>query len=112
MEERPEGALALVILLDQFPRNMFRGSAPAFATDPLARAAANQALGRGVDRVTDEMMRPVFYLPFMHSELLADQDRSEEAPRAALALAYRRDERSPAFKNALRAVRLAKLACA
>jgi uncharacterized protein (DUF924 family) len=75
-EESPEGALALVILLDQFPRNMFRGSAHAFATDPLARAVANRALARGFDQVTDEMVRPFFYLPFMHSELAADQDRS------------------------------------
>ena len=76
LEESPEGALALVILLDQFPRNMFRGSAHAFATDPLARAVANGALARGFDQATDKMMRPLFYLPFMHSELLADQNRS------------------------------------
>ena len=76
LEESPEGALALVILLDQFPRNMFRSSARASATDPLARAVANRALARDFDRATDEMMRPVFYLPLMHSELLADQDRS------------------------------------
>ena len=74
-EETAEGALALVILLDQFPRNMFRGSARAFATDPLARAVANRALARGFDREADTTMRPFFYLPFMHSELLADQDR-------------------------------------
>ena len=75
-EESAEGALALVILLDQFPRNMFRGSAHAFATDALARVVANRALARGFDQATEEMMRPFFYLPFMHSELLADQDRS------------------------------------
>ena len=74
-EETPEGALALAILLDQFPRNMFRGGAHAFATDPLARAVSNRALARGFDRATDEMMRQFFYLPFMHSESLADQDR-------------------------------------
>ena len=74
-EETAEGALALVILLDQFPRNMFRNSARAFATDPLARAVANRALARGFDLAVDETMRPFFYLPFMHSELLADQDR-------------------------------------
>jgi uncharacterized protein (DUF924 family) len=55
---------------------MFRSSARAFATDPLARAVANRALARDFDRATDEMMRPVFYLPLMHSKLLADQDRS------------------------------------
>jgi len=67
-----------VILLDQFPRNMFRGSARAFATDALARAVANRALARGFDQETDTTMHPFFYLPFMHSELLADQDRCVE----------------------------------
>jgi uncharacterized protein (DUF924 family) len=75
-EESHEGALALVISLDQFPRNIFRKSAHAFATDPLARVAANRALARGFDQATDERMRPFFYLPFMHSESLADQERS------------------------------------
>lgn len=74
-EQSAEGALALLILLDQFPRNIFRGSARAFATDALARAVANRALARRFDQETDKMMRPFFYLPFMHSELLADQDR-------------------------------------
>jgi uncharacterized protein (DUF924 family) len=74
-EENAEGALALAILLDQFPRNMFRGSAHAFATDPLARAVADRAIARGFDQATDETMRPFFYLPFMHSEATADQDR-------------------------------------
>lgn len=71
-----EGALALLILLDQFPRNMFRNSARAFATDHVARALADRAIARGFDLAVDETMRPFFYLPFMHSELLADQDRS------------------------------------
>ncbi|MGO9699741.1 MAG: DUF924 family protein [Xanthobacteraceae bacterium] len=74
--ESAEGGLALVILLDQFSRNMFRGTARAFATDPRARAAADRAITRGFDRVTDKTLRQFFYLPFMHSELLADQDRS------------------------------------
>jgi uncharacterized protein (DUF924 family) len=74
-QETQDGALALVILLDQFPRNMFRGEARAFATDALARIVADQALARGFDQVTDPAMRPFFYLPFMHSEALADQDR-------------------------------------
>ncbi len=73
-QDGPDGALALLILLDQFPRNMFRGSAHAFATDPLARAAARQALARGFDRAIDAPMRQFFYLPFMHSENLADHD--------------------------------------
>jgi uncharacterized protein (DUF924 family) len=75
-EEKPEDALALLILLDQFPRNIFRRSAHAFATDPLARRAAEQALARGFDRAVDKDLRLFFYLPFMHSEALADQDRS------------------------------------
>jgi len=74
-EASAEGALALVLLFDQFPRNMFRGSARAFATDPQARAVANRALARGFDQLTDAMMQPFFYLPFMHSEQIADQDR-------------------------------------
>ncbi len=74
-EKSAEGGLALVILLDQFPRNMFRGSARAFATDHLARAVADRAIAGGFDLAVDETMRPFFYLPFMHSELLADQDR-------------------------------------
>lgn len=74
-EDSAEGALALVILLDQFPRNMFRGSPHAFATDPLARAVASRALARGFDQAIDASMRPFFYMPFMHSETLADQER-------------------------------------
>lgn len=75
-EESAGGALALVLLLDQFPRNMFRGDARAFATDALARAVAGRALARGFDQATDPVMRPFFYLPFMHSEAMIDQDRS------------------------------------
>ena len=71
-----EGALALLILLDQFPRNMFRGNARAFATDPLARAIATRALDKGFDRDVAPDMRGFFYLPFMHSEAIADQERS------------------------------------
>jgi uncharacterized protein (DUF924 family) len=71
-----ESALALVIVLDQFPRNMFRGSARAFATDPLARAIAAGALVYGFDSQAPGAMRGFFYLPFMHSEDLADQERA------------------------------------
>jgi uncharacterized protein (DUF924 family) len=74
-QETREGALALVLLLDQFPRNMFRGQARAFATDAMARVVADRALACGYDQTTDPVMRPFFYLPFMHSEALADQDR-------------------------------------
>jgi uncharacterized protein (DUF924 family) len=74
-QEKAEGALALLILLDQFSRNMFRNSAHAFATDPLARAVADRALAYGFDQTTEQTLRQFFYLPFMHSEVLADQDR-------------------------------------
>ena len=73
-----EGALALLILLDQFPRNSFRGTAHAFATDPLARMFADRALEAGHDLETVGDIRRFFYLPFQHSEDLADQDRQRE----------------------------------
>ena len=70
------GALALVLLLDQFPRNAFRGSPRAFATDPMARGVAQQALQAGLDRQVPQDLRLFFYLPFSHSERLADQQRA------------------------------------
>jgi uncharacterized protein (DUF924 family) len=73
-EAAPEDALALVIVLDQFPRNMFRGSARAFAADPLARAIADRAIARGFDQRVPQSERQFFYLPFEHSEDLADQE--------------------------------------
>ena len=78
-----EGALALVIVLDQFPRNMFRGSARTFAADGRARAAANIALKRGYDQDLPAGDRGFLFLPFMHSEELADQLRCVELYRAA-----------------------------
>ncbi|HMF21656.1 MAG TPA: DUF924 family protein [Pseudolabrys sp.] len=74
-EQSAEGSLALLILLDQFPRNMFRGDARAFATDPLARAIAAGGIIRGFDAQVPAEMRGFFYLPFEHSEDLADQER-------------------------------------
>lgn len=74
-EQSAQGALALLILLDQFPRNIFRGDARAFATDPLARAIAAGAIIRGFDSQVPKEMRGFFYLPFEHSENLADQER-------------------------------------
>ena len=74
-EDSAEGALALVIALDQFPRNMFRGTARAFSTDALALAAARRAIERGFDRTIAMPERNFFYLPFEHSEKLADQER-------------------------------------
>jgi len=72
----PEGALALVILLDQFPRNLYRGTARAFAGDGRARIVASQAIARGFDRFMPLYSRMFLYLPFEHSENLADQERS------------------------------------
>lgn len=74
-EHNAEGALALLILLDQFPRNMFRGSARMFATDPMAHAIAAGAIVRGFDAQAAKAMRGFFYLPFEHSEDMADQER-------------------------------------
>ena len=73
-ESSADGALALLILLDQFPRNMFRGETRAFATDPLARAVASRAILNGFDGAFPDL-RGFFYLPFQHSENLADQER-------------------------------------
>jgi uncharacterized protein (DUF924 family) len=73
-----EGALALLILLDQIPRNVFRGSGHAFATDGLARHYADRALVAGHDAVFEPALRAFFYLPYEHSEDIADQRRSVE----------------------------------
>jgi uncharacterized protein (DUF924 family) len=70
------GALALLILLDQFPRNAFRGSAQMFATDAPARRIARRAIAAGLDRQADAQLRNFFYLPLMHSEALEDQQRA------------------------------------
>ena len=69
-----EGALALALLLDQFPRNLFRGSALAFSGDARAREIAREALARGFDLAPEPALRVFPHLPFMHSEELADQD--------------------------------------
>ena len=82
-DDGPEGALALVIALDQFPRNMFRDSAQAFAADPLARTVASRAIARGFDQEIAVAERSFFYLPFEHSEALADQERCVALNRAS-----------------------------
>jgi len=71
----PSGSLAYIILMDQFPRNMFRGEARAFASDRAALAAAKCAVDKGWDLKIDEPARQFFYLPMMHSENLCDQER-------------------------------------
>jgi uncharacterized protein (DUF924 family) len=74
-EATPRGALALLILLDQMPRNAFRGTAAAFAGDRRARAVAKTAIANGHDLEVPEPERQFFYLPLMHSESLTDQER-------------------------------------
>jgi uncharacterized protein (DUF924 family) len=76
-EATAEGALALCLLLDQLPRNAFRGGPQAFASDALARAVAWRALARGHDLGFEPKWRKFFYLPLEHSEDLADQLVSE-----------------------------------
>ena len=72
-QDSDDGTLALVIVLDQFPRNMFRGTSEAFASDGLARDVARRAIDRGVDARVDPVLLEFLYLPFMHSEHLPDQ---------------------------------------
>lgn len=72
----PSGTLAYIILMDQFPRNMFRGEAASFASDEVALAAAKAAIAKGWDLRIDEPARQFFYMPLVHSECLVDQDRA------------------------------------
>jgi uncharacterized protein (DUF924 family) len=74
--EHAEGALALMILLDQFPRNCFRGTGHMYATDPLARSLAARAIDAGHDLALEDEVRVFLYLPFEHSEDAADQEKS------------------------------------
>lgn len=74
-EDSDEGTLALILVLDQFSRNMFRNDARAFSADALARAIADRAIARGVDQRVDDSLRAFMYLPFEHSESMADQER-------------------------------------
>lgn len=76
--DTPQGALAALILTDQFPRNMFRDDHRAFATDDLARRIASGAIEQGFDLRIDPPARQFFYLPFEHSENLDDQTRAVE----------------------------------
>lgn len=81
-EHEPESALALVLLLDQIPRNIFRNSPHAFATDPLAVAVAQRAIDKRFDMATDTDLRLFFYLPFEHAEDLALQARAVQLVEA------------------------------
>lgn len=97
----PDGSLALLIVLDQFPRNLFRGSAEAFAADAHARHIARDVLARRFDLALTPIQRPFIYLPFEHSEDADDQDLScalfeglrdtpkHAAPNGALDYAWR-----------------------
>ncbi len=72
----PDGALALILVLDQFSRNMFRGSSKAFAQDEMASDLAREAMVAGFDKKVAPQLAPFFHLPFMHSERIADQERA------------------------------------
>jgi uncharacterized protein (DUF924 family) len=74
-ETAADSALALLLVLDQFPRNMFRADARSFASDAEARLAAARAIGQKFDQEVAPKERNFFYLPYMHSENLGDQDR-------------------------------------
>jgi uncharacterized protein (DUF924 family) len=73
-----DGCLALCILMDQFPRNMFRGTPQAFATDGKALVVAKYAISKGFDQVLPPLKRRFIYLPYEHSENLNDQRKSVE----------------------------------
>ena len=77
-ETSDDGALALVIVFDQFPRNLFRGDAQAYSTDANAREVAQRAIDRGADARIDPSLREFLYMPFMHSEEITDQLRCVE----------------------------------
>lgn len=78
LSETAEGVLALVLILDQFPRNMYRGAPHAFLSDPLALKIAKRALSKGLDKSLTPVQKMFFYLPFQHSECLDDQEISVE----------------------------------
>ena len=82
-ETSDDGALALVIVLDQFPRNMFRDDVRTYSSDALARDVAARAIARGADLRTEGGLLEFLYMPFMHSEHLADQMRCVELFRKA-----------------------------
>ena len=78
----PRDCLARIVVLDQFPRNMFRGEPRTFAADPVALASAKHAVAKGYDRGMLDVERQFVYLPFEHSESLADQERACELMKA------------------------------
>jgi uncharacterized protein (DUF924 family) len=96
-EAAPESALALILLLDQIPRNIFRGEPRTYAADAAARAAADRALASGFDAAVPPAWRKFFYMPFHHSEDLADQRRAQ-----ALAASLPRDRDPDPERGGLR----------
>jgi uncharacterized protein (DUF924 family) len=99
-ERTAPGALALVIVLDQFPRNLYRGSARAFAADPRAREVADRAMSRRLDQDIPLAQRHFLFLPFEHSESTGDQERS-----IALFQAWAEAHDGPARDRALEQMR-------
>ncbi|MFN3827104.1 MAG: DUF924 family protein [Micavibrio sp.] len=95
-QDDAEGALALCLVLDQFPRNMFRGMAESFATDAKALRVASLALHKGFDHLLPPVKRRFLYLPFEHSEALSDQDK------AVVLFAAMKDEDPLGYDYALR----------
>lgn len=81
-KDSDEGLLALIIVLDQFPRNIYRNDARAFATDAMARQLTHEAIACGADQRIDRSLRAFVYMPLMHSESLADQERCVALYRA------------------------------
>jgi len=81
--ESAEGALALVILLDQIPLNIYRGKARSFSTEAKAREIAERAIDKGWDTTLPDEQKAFLYMPFMHSETLADQDQAVALYQAA-----------------------------
>jgi uncharacterized protein (DUF924 family) len=96
-KNEPRSCLALVLLLDQFPRNMFRGTARAFATDPKARELSRNAIASGFERELTPLMRMFLYLPLEHSENLDDQ---LESVRLSCALAAENHDYSEILEQA------------
>jgi len=81
--EEPLSALALVIILDQFPLNMFRGTAQSFSTEAASRMVASYAIDRGFDQSLSNEQKMFLYMPFMHSEDIADQNYAVELFKSA-----------------------------
>ena len=95
----PEGTLALLLILDQFPRNLHRGSGLSFATDARGLRVARRALARGQDWAVPLEARRFFYLPFCHSERMTDQDRSVSLFVRRLGVRERRSNRAHALAH-------------